>query len=285
MSEVTFAAIQMQMSENQAENLQKAQDLINQAAQAGANLILLPELFYLPYFCKTQRDDFLLLAKPLHENKIIGTMQKLARQLKVVLPITLYELAGLARFNTMVVINADGKVFSNIYRKSHIPDGSGYCEKFYFSPGNSGFQTWQTAYGVLGGGICWDQWFSETTRIAALMGAEFVVFPSAIGSEPLEPDVNSAKHWQNLQAGQAAANLMPYIASNRVGTEMQDNIKIEFYGASFIADPRGELVKKMQDQEGFILQTFDLSATNNLRHQWGLFRDRRPDLYQKIHSL
>lgn len=285
MSEVTFAAIRMQMSENQAENLQKAQDLINQAAQAGANLILLPELFYLPYFCKTQRDDFLLLAKPLHENKIIGTMQKLARQLKVVLPITLYELAGLARFNTMVVINADGKVFSNIYRKSHIPDGSGYCEKFYFSPGNSGFQTWQTAYGVLGGGICWDQWFSETTRIAALMGAEFVVFPSAIGSEPLEPDVNSAKHWQNLQAGQAAANLMPYIASNRVGTEMQDNIKIEFYGASFIADPRGELVKKMQDQEGFILQTFDLSATNNLRHQWGLFRDRRPDLYQKIHSL
>lgn len=285
MSQVTFAAIQMQMSENQAENLQKAQDLINQAAQAGANLILLPELFYLPYFCKTQRDDFLLLAKPLHENKIIGTMQKLARQLKVVLPITIYELAGLARFNTMVVINADGKVFSNIYRKSHIPDGSGYCEKFYFSPGNTGFQTWQTAYGVLGGGICWDQWFSETTRIAALMGAEFVVFPSAIGNEPLEPDVNSAKHWQNLQAGQAAANLMPYIASNRVGTEVQDNIKIDFYGASFIADPRGKLVKKMQDQEGFIVQTFDLSATNNLRHQWGLFRDRRPDLYQKIHSL
>lgn len=285
MREVTFSAIQMQMTNKENENLEKAKTLIVEAAKAGANLVLLPELFYLPYFCKTQLDELLHLAKPLQNNKIIEDLQKIAKEFKLVLPITIYELSGLARFNTMVVINADGEILPNIYRKSHIPDGTGYCEKFYFSPGDTGFQTWQTSYGILGGGICWDQWFCETTRVATLMGAEFVVFPSAIGSEPLNTNINSSKHWQNLQAGQAATNLIPYIASNRVGKEMQENIEIDFYGASFIASPTGELVKSMRAEEGFINHTFDISATNNLRHEWGVFRDRRPDFYQRILKL
>lgn len=282
MRSITLGVIQMSMGESQSQNLEKAIALIKNAAKAGANLVLLPELFYLPYFCKSQKDEFLLLSQPLEKHLVITQLQKIAKEYRLVLPITLYELSGLARFNTMVVIDADGQVLPNIYRKSHIPDGTGYCEKFYFSPGDTGFQTWQTAYGVLGGGICWDQWFSETTRIAALLGAEFVVFPSAIGSEPLQPDVNSADHWQQLQRGQAAANLLPYAASNRVGTEVQDDIEIDFYGASFIADPQGKLVATMQQEEGFITHKFDLTATNNLRHQWGIFRDRRPELYKRI---
>ncbi len=279
MNTVTVAASQMPCSWTESDNLQRAESLVRAAHAEGAQIILLQELFERPYFCQHQNYDFLDLATPLSENPAVQQFQKLAAELHVVLPISFYERHHNAYYNSIAIIDADGTVLG-VYRKSHIPDGPGYSEKFYFTPGDTGFRVWHTRYGCIGVGICWDQWFPETARAMALMGAELLFFPTAIGSEPQDPTLDSRPHWQNTQCGHAAANIMPVIASNRIGTETQEDTEITFYGSSFIADETGEKVGEMDTQaEGVTLATFDLDAIRKKRHAWGVFRDRRPDLY------
>ena len=283
--QVTVAATQMACSANRQENISRAEKLVREAAAQGAQIILLQELFETPYFCQKQKYEYLQLATHLEDNPAVAHFQKLAAELEVVLPICFYELAGQVRFNTVVLIDADGSLHRNLYRKTHIPDGPGYSEKFYFSPGDTGFQVWNTRYARIGLGICWDQWFPETARALALQGAEIIFFPTAIGSEPHDPTLDSKDHWQRTQQGHAAANLTPVVVSNRVGVEKEDDWQITFYGSSFITDGVGAKIAELDRQEEAVLvQTFDLDELAFARHSWGVFRDRRPDRYEHLMS-
>jgi N-carbamoylputrescine amidase len=258
---------------------------VRQAASAGARIILIPELFENEYFCKEHDAVQHQRAMSIDENPTVSHFQKVAAELNVVLPLSVYERAGNALFNTVVMVDADGSCMG-VYRKSHIPDGPGYSEKFYFSPGDTGFRVWATQHGRVGVGICWDQWFPEAARAMALQGAECILYPTAIGSEPQEPTWDSSRHWQRVMQGHAAANLLPVMAANRIGREVQNATEVNFYGSSFIADNTGALVAEAgRDSEEVIHATFDRSAFAALRSSWGLFRDRRPELYGALLTL
>ncbi len=286
MRSVSVAATQMACSSNPAENIARAEALVRAAAAQGAQIILLQELFETPYFCQDQDYEALRLARPLAENPAIKHFTPIARELGVVLPLSVYERAGQCNFNTIVIIDADG-THRGHYRKAHIPDGPGYSEKFYFSPGDTGFKVWQTRYANIGVGICWDQWFPECARAMALMGAELLFYPTAIGSEPQDPSLDSMEHWQRTMQGHAAANLTPLIAANRIGTEAgQHGTSLTFYGSSFIAGPTGAIIAQANRQDEHILTaSFDLDAIAAQRNAWGVFRDRRPELYTQLLTL
>ena len=281
MRNVKVAVTQMSCSWNSEETLAKADRLVRQAARQGAKIILLQELFETPYFCQLQKFEYLELAKPLGENPAVNHFRKVARELEVVLPVSFFERVGNTQFNSVAVIDADGEILG-VYRKTHIPDGLPYAEKFYFTPGDTGFQVWDTKYGRIGVGICWDQWFPETARSLALLGAEILLFPTAIGSEPtLGKD--SRVHWRNVMVGHAAANMMPVIASNRIGKETDEASEMIFYGCSFITDNHGELVEQADDHtEAVLVHEFDFDALAKERREWGIFRDRRPEMYKTL---
>ncbi len=285
MRQVTFAVMQFACSWDRAHTLDTAETWIRAAAAAGGQVILPQELFETPYFCSVQTPRFLDLAQPLDRHPTVERMRGVARELGVVLPISVYERAGVARFNTTVVLDADGRT-AGVYRKSHIPQNPGYEEKYYFSPGDTGFHAIDTAYGRVGLGICWDQWFPEAARAFVLAGAECLLYPTAIGSEPADPTYDSMRHWQNVMRGHAAANLVPVIASNRIGTETEGATSLTFYGSSFIAGPTGELLQEANRTDpGVCTATVDLDAIRELRLSWGVFRDRRPDLYGALSTL
>ena len=278
MRKVKVAATQMSCSWNGEEVLDKAEKLVRKAAAEGANIILLQELFETPYFCQKQKFEYFDLAKPLSENAAVKRFTEVAKELQVVLPISFYEKAGNTAFNTIAIIDADGTILGT-YRKTHIPDGLPYAEKFYFTPGDTGFKVFDTAYGKVGVGICWDQWFPEAARSMALLGAELLFYPTAIGSEPTL-NVDSKSHWQHAMQGHAAANIMPVIASNRIGTETDDESSMTFYGSSFIADQTGTIVEEAdRETESVLVHEFDLDAIAQMRREWGVFRDRRPEMY------
>ncbi len=282
---VKFAALQLTKSWDLEDNLNKAKQAIREAAGNGANVILPQELFAAPYFCKKQEAKYFELAEETENSRLIQEMSALAKELGVVIPVSYFEKAGNTFFNSLVMIDADGSVLEN-YRKSHIPDGPGYSEKYYFSPGDTGFKVWQTQFGKFGAGICWDQWFPELARSLALHGAEAIFYPTAIGSEPQDPTLDSRDHWQRTMQGHSAANLVPVIASNRVGTELDDGVETTFYGSSFITDHTGgKLAEAPREGEAIIYAEIDLAETAKARHAWGLFRDRRPDLYTSIGKL
>ncbi|EIK4810340.1 N-carbamoylputrescine amidase [Vibrio parahaemolyticus] len=282
---VKFAALQLTKSWDLEENLAKAKKAIREAAQNGANVILPQELFAAPYFCKKQEAKYFELAEETANSHLIQEISALAKELGVVIPVSYFEKAGNTFFNSLVMIDADGTVLDN-YRKSHIPDGPGYSEKYYFSPGDTGFKVWQTKFGKFGAGICWDQWFPELARSLALQGAEAIFYPTAIGSEPQDPTLDSRDHWQRTMQGHSAANLVPVIASNRVGTEVDDGIETTFYGSSFITDHTGaKIAEAPREGETIVYAEIDLAATAKARHAWGLFRDRRPDLYTSVGKL
>ncbi|RQW29184.1 N-carbamoylputrescine amidase [Rhodobacteraceae bacterium CH30] len=288
---ITVAAIQMASgSWTQEDNMATAERLVRAAAAQGAQLILLPELFMLPYFCIDQNASHLALAEPFAGNPHIARFAALAGELGVVLPIGFFERAGNAAFNSVAVADADGSILG-VYRKTHIPDGPGYTEKFYFTPGDTGFKVWDTRFGKLGIGICWDQWYPETARSMALMGAEILCFPTIIGSEPFSADYDSAGHWQRTMQGHAAANMLPVVAANRIGTEtgigngnpQQQGLSSTFYGSSFIADHTGaKLAEAGRSEETILLASFDLDAIRAERQSWGFFRDRRPEMYRTL---
>lgn len=281
---VKVALVQMSMSWNIEDNLKKADDLVSLAASKGANIILLPELFMTPYFCQTEDYNHFALAQSVTNSSLIKHYQELAKEFGVVLPISFFEKAGNCYFNSLVVIDADGTVI-DLYRKSHIPTGQCYEEKFYFTPGDTGFKVFKTKFGVIGVGICWDQWFPEAARIMALKGAEILFYPTAIGSEPVLPK-DSKVHWQQVMRGHAAANIMPVVASNRFGEEKQDGSSMTFFGSSFIADEYGNLLEEMdRTSSGVRVVEFDLEAIKKQREGWGVYRDRRIDLYQDILKL
>ncbi len=281
MRKVKVAATQMSCSWDKSETLMKADALVRKAAGEGANIILLQELFETPYFCQLQKFEYFNLATKAEENPAIKHFQKVAKELNVVLPISFFEKAGNTQFNSIAIIDADGEILG-IYRKTHIPDGLPYAEKFYFTPGDTGFKVWNTKYGTIGVGICWDQWFPETARSMALLGAELLFFPTAIGSEPTLKHDSSA-HWRNAMAGHAAANMMPVIASNRIGTEADEDSSMTFYGKSFIADNHGEIIKQADDHTSQVLVAeFDLDTLAEERRFWGIYRDRRPEMYKTL---
>ena len=286
MREVTLAATQMACSWDLEANADRAEALVREAAAQGAQVILIQELFQTPYFCIDQRHEHFALARPFEGNTLIARFAALAGELGVVLPVSYFERAGNAYFNSLAMVDADGSVLGN-YRKTHIPDGPGYSEKFYFSPGDHGPRVWDTRFGRLGVGICWDQWFPELARAMALMGAEILFYPTAIGSEPQDPDLDSRDHWRRVMQGHAGANLVPLVASNRIGTETLDGgPSITFYGSSFIAGPTGELVAEAGRTEQAVLTArFDLDAVQHMRRSWGVFRDRRPEHYSVLGTL
>ena len=281
---VTVAATQMACDWDIDKNLETAESLVRRAHQDGAQIILVQELFATPYFCKDQDPKFFSMAEAVDDSRVIGTMQALASELQVVLPVSFFEKANRAYFNSLVVIDADGSIVSH-YRKSHIPDGPGYQEKFYFSPGDTGFKVAETRYGKIGGAICWDQWFPEAARSMVLMGADFLFYPTAIGSEPVTGD-DSRDHWCRVMQGHAAANMVPVIASNRIGVETGESCELTFYGSSFITDETGAIVNQAsRDTEEVLVTSFDIGRISQERANWGLFRDRRPDLYRPVISL
>ena len=286
MRKVKVAAVQMRCTRDVNANIANAERLVRKAAGDGAQIILLPELFERQYFCQERQYEYYEFAKPVEENDAVKHFAKVAEELKVVLPISFYEKDGKRLFNTVAILDADGTNLG-IYRKTHIPDDHYYQEKFYFTPGDTGFRAFKTRYGTIGVGICWDQWFPETARGMALAGAEILFYPTAIGSEPIL-ECDSMPHWRRCMMGHAACNLMPVVAANRVGTETVEpciengNQKsaLTFYGSSFITDATGEVVEEMdRESEGFIMHKFDLDEMERERRSWGLFRDRRPEMY------
>ena len=282
MREVALAVTQFAPTADHAANADRAEAMVRRAAAEGGQVILLQELFHGPYFCITQDPRYFDWAAPVEGHPLIARFAALARELGVVLPVSFFERAGQAYFNSIAIVDADGRTLG-IYRKSHIPQGPGYEEKFYFSPGDTGFRVWETAFGRVGVGICWDQWFPEAARAMALMGAEMLLYPTAIGSEPPAPGYDSQPHWETVMRGHAAANIMPLAASNRVGTEVQDGVDVTFYGTSFIADQTGQkVVQAGREGEEVLTARFDLDAVAELRRSWGLFRDRRPGLYRAL---
>ena len=279
------AALQMAMSPEVASNVATAERLVRAAAASGANVILIPELFEGHYFCKDQHADELQRAQPIDGHPTVTHFARIARELNVVLPLSIFERANNAYFNTVVIVDADGTTLG-IYRKSHIPDGPGYSEKFYFAPGDTGFRVWPTRFGVVGVGICWDQWFPESARSMALLGADVILYPTAIGSEPQNPSWDSSGHWQRAMQGHAAANIVPIVAANRTGREIGRPTEVTFYGSSFITDATGAKVAEAgRDDERVLIADIDIEANRAMRAAWGLFRDRRPELYGAITSL
>ena len=282
MATVRVAVVQMACGGDLEDNLRRAEMWVRRAAGAGAQLVLLPELFAHPYFCKDQDPAHFALAHPLEGHPVVTRMQSLARALGVVLPVSFFERAEQVFFNSVAVIDADGAVLG-VYRKSHIPDGPGYQEKYYFRPGDGGFRVWSTRVARIGVGICWDQWFPEAARIMALAGADLLLYPTAIGSEPQDPDYDSRHHWRRVMQGHAAANMVPVLAANRIGREIGTSCEVTFYGSSFITDGRGAIVAEAgRAEEGLVEAAFDLSALERERIAWGLFRDRRPELYAPL---
>ncbi len=281
---IKAAITQFSMSERYEENIEKAKNYVQKAAQSGANVVLLPELFEGRYFCQVEDYDNFDLAEEASNSKTIKTFQEVAKESNVVLPLSFFERSGNCYFNSLAMIDSDGTVLG-IYRKSHIPTGECYEEKFYFTPGNTGFKVFKTHFGTFGAGICWDQWFPETARAMALMGAEVLFFPTAIGSEPVLPK-DSKAHWQNVMRGHAAANMMPLLASNRVGIEQAKNSQMKFFGSSFVSDNHGEIISEMsREEEGYRVVRFDLEELLKERRDWGVFRDRRIDLYDPLLTL
>ena len=288
---VKVAAIQMSCSKDRNVNLEKAEKFVRNAAKKGAKIILLPELFETPYFCQEKNYDYYNLATSIEENPAIQKFTQIAKELNVVLPISFYESAGNTTFNSIVIIDADGKNLG-LYRKTHIPDDHFYQEKFYFTPGDTGFKVFKTAYGNIGVGICWDQWFPEAARCMALLGAEMLFYPTAIGSEPIL-DCDSMPHWRRCMQGHAASNIMPVIAANRIGLEKvlpneancSQESSLNFYGSSFIANETGEIVESAdRESETILISEFDLDEIRQMRLSWGVFRDRRPEYYAPITS-
>lgn len=278
---VKVSAIQMSMSADKHSNVNTAKRLVREAAFNGAQIILLPELFESLYFCKDMDEKYFSWAKPLENNELIKQFSDLAYELNVVILVSYFEKNQSSYFNSLVVINADGIVMDN-YRKTHIPDGPGYEEKFYFKPGDSGFKVYDTAYGKIGVGICWDQWFCETARALTLMGAEIIFYPTAIGSEP-EIKLDSKEHWQRVQMGHAATNTVPVVVANRVGEEVGESCSLTFYGSSFITDYTGaKIAEASRDKEEIIYAAFDLEENARQREYWGLLRDRREEMYGDI---
>ena len=281
---IKVAATQMSCTWEIESNIDKATNLIKKAANKGANIILLQELFQTPYFCIQYDEDIFKLAQNYENNKILNQMAELAKKLKVVLPISFFEKDNNAYFNSIAVINSDGNILGK-YRKSHIPDGAGYLEKYYFNPGNTGFKVWDTNFGKIGIGICWDQWFPEAARIMALKGAEVLFYPTAIGDEIMS-EYDSSGAWQRVMQGHAAANIMPVVASNRIGSESVKGQVNGFYGKSFICDRSGKIVSEAsKDKEEIILADINTKEDHLFRRNWGLFRDRRTDLYNEILTL
>jgi N-carbamoylputrescine amidase len=284
MKNVKVAAIQMSCTRNVKENIKKADRLVREAASKGATIILLQELFENIYFCQKEKLEYYELSKTVEENDAINHFTVVAKELGVVLPISFYERKNNARYNSIVILDADGRNLG-LYRKSHIPDGPGYEEKFYFNGGDTGFKVFKTKYATIGVGICWDQWFPEAARIMTLKGAELLFYPTAIGSEPDGSGTESIKHWQRCMQGHAAANIVPVIASNRIGKEIEDAMEIDFYGGSFMTDEKGKIIAEAKNQEEIIYSTYDLDDIDLKRVDWAVFRDRRPDLYQPILTL
>lgn len=282
MRTVTVATTQIACGWDKQQNIDTATELVTKAAKAGANIILLQELFETPYFCQVHDFDYFKLATSVADNAAINHFKALAKELDIVLPISFYEKSGNTFFNSVTVIDADGEILGT-YRKTHIPDGIPYAEKFYFTPGDTGFKVWDTKYAKIGVGICWDQWFPECARSMALMGAELLFYPTAIGDEPTL-GIDSKGHWQRCMQGHATANLMPVIAANRIGTETisqnGNDSTLEFYGSSFITDGRGEIIQEAsKDKKEVLTATFDLDELAIARRCWGVFRDRRPSMY------
>jgi N-carbamoylputrescine amidase len=272
---VTVGVVQAAFGTEADANVSRLTTLVREAAGQGAQVLLLPELFEGPYFPREERDAFFAAARPVEGHPTIAHFQKLAASLGIVVPVSFFERAGQAYFNSVAIVDADGTVLG-IYRKSHIPDGPGYEEKFYFRPGDTGFKAWPTRHGTLGVGICWDQWFPECARAMVLMGADLLLYPSAIGSEPTDPELDTKDPWQRAMIGHAVSNVVPVAAANRIGTEGNQR----FYGHSFIASHRGDIVAEHGDtDEGIITSTFDLGAIRRDRAGFGFFRDRRPELY------
>jgi len=285
MRKVKIAATQFACSWDLPANLDSAERVVRLAASLGAHVVLLQELFATPYFCITEDPAHFAHAQPFEGNPVVARFAALARELGVVLPVSFFERAGQAHFNSVAVADADGRVLG-LYRKSHIPQGPGYEEKYYFSPGDTGFRVWDTAAGRIGVGICWDQWFPECARAMALRGAEMLLYPTAIGSEPPAPGYDSQPHWEMTMRGHAAANIMPLAASNRIGREEQGDRFVEFYGSSFIAGQTGQIAARAsREREEVLVAEFDLDAIAELRRSWGLFRDRRTDLYRPLQTL
>ena len=283
MRPITVAATQFACTWDLPGNTDRAEALVRRAAAEGAQVVLIPELFATPYFCITQRPAHFDLARPVAGHPLVARFAALAAELGIVLPLSVFERAGQSHYNTVVMLDADGAT-RGIYRKSHIPQGPGYEEKYYFTPGDTGFRVWDTAHGRIGVGICWDQWFPEAARAMALDGAEVLFYPTAIGSEPADPGYDSQPHWETVMRGHAGANIVPVVAANRIGTETApDGTAITFYGASFIADQCGQPVARAtRDAEAVLVHRFDLDAIAEQRRGWGLFRDRRPDLYRTL---
>lgn len=286
---IRVAAVQMQCSTVREENLLKAEKAVREAAKNGANIVLLPELFEREYFCQQRRYDYYAFAEPTEENKAVQMAKRLAKELNVVIPVSFYEKDGNVLFNSVAVIDADGKNLG-VYRKTHIPDDHYYQEKFYFTPGDTGFKVFPTRFGKIGVGICWDQWFPETARSMALLGAEILFYPTAIGSEPIL-DCDSMPHWRRCMVGHAACNLMPVVAANRIGKESvspceengNQSSTLCFYGSSFMTDETGELLASAsRDKEEILYADYDLNDLSKKRLEWGLFRDRRPQQYEII---
>lgn len=285
MRQVKVAALQFSCSKDVQENINKAEKMVREAANNGANIILLPELFERQYFCQEKRYDYYDYALPLEKNPAVNRFKEVAKELGVVIPVSFYERDIDRLFNTVAMIDADGSVLG-IYRKTHIPDDHFYQEKFYFTPGDTGFKVFDTRFGCIGVGICWDQWFPETARCMAIQGAEMLLYPTAIGSEPIL-DVDSSGHWRRVMQGHAAANLMPVVAANRIGVETVEPCKenagqsssLDFYGCSFIADATGDIIASAKHEETILYGEFDLDALKEDRLSWGLFRDRRPETY------
>ncbi|MEA3038153.1 MAG: N-carbamoylputrescine amidase [Sphingomonadales bacterium] len=278
MSKLTVAALQLAFSDVVEENIAAVSALTREAAGKGAKLILPPELFEGHYFCRTQDEGHFARARPAASHPVVLAMQKLAAELEVYIPTSFFEAEGHHHYNSLAMIGPDGKV-AGVYRKSHIPDGPGYSEKFYFRPGNSGFKVWNSPYGTIGAGICWDQWYPETARTLMLMGAEILLFPTAIGSEPHDPDLDTSRMWRRAMIGHAVSNVVPVVAANRIGTEHGQR----FYGHSFICDERGDMLAEFGAGEiGCLTATLDLEQARAHRAAFGFFRDRRPDLYGRI---
>ena len=279
------ATTQMTCSWDRDANVDNAERLVREAAAQGAEVVLIQELFETPYFCVDEKSEYYQLAQPIDENPTVQRMAGLATELGVVLPVSVFERANNALFNSLVMIDADGCILG-VYRKTHIPDAPGYSEKYYFNPGDTGFPVWQTRYGKIGLLICWDQWFPEAARILALKGAEILLYPSAIGSELDSDDTIALRHWQNVMRGHAAANIVPVVASNRIGHETGRNGTLRFYGASFICDHQGEMLGECdQETESVLVRDVDLQECEKYRLLWNLFRDRRPNTYGEILTL
>jgi N-carbamoylputrescine amidase len=282
MTTLTVAATQTFCTWNEAETLDRVEALVRQAARRGAQIVLPQELFAAPYFCRDELQSHFALAKPIDGHPVVERFRKLAAELQVAMPVSVFERAHNAYYNSIAMVDADGSVLG-VYRKSHIPDGPGYEEKFYFNPGDTGFRVWKTRYGNVGCGICWDQWYPEAARCMALMGADVLLYPTAIGSEPQDGALDSQPHWTRVMQGHAGANLTPLVASNRIGTEQGERFAQTFYGSSFIADQTGALVAQAgRDAEEVLVARFDLDAIRAQRASWGLFRDRRPELYGAV---